>query len=123
MESRAHLRSAAHWIATCLVLAATTACDDNDNVSPYETSVGLACRGDVDCAPGVSCEHGKEFGDGMCTYPCRDHFDCPGGSACVDVSGGSCLVACVDDSWCNPGFHCKKRGDRIKPGESFVCIK
>jgi hypothetical protein len=122
MEPRAQLRSVALWILVGLALAGTAACDDNDN-DPYASSIGLTCRGDLDCAPGVSCEHGKEFGDGTCTYPCRDHIDCPGGSACVDVQGGSCLVACVDVSWCTPGFHCKKRGDRIKPGESFVCVK
>src|SRR4051794_24109641 len=107
MEPCAHqLRSALHSIAfVCLVALSAVACSDND--SPYATSIGLACRGDLDCAPGVSCEHGKQFGDGTCTYPCGDHSECPGGAACVDVNGGHCLVTCADDSWCQPGFHCK----------------
>jgi hypothetical protein len=116
------VRSAAPWIAiACLVFAGAAGCGDDD--SPYATSIGLACRGGLDCAPGESCERGKEFGDGACTYACRDHFECPRGAACVNVSGGSCLAACTDDTWCRPGFHCKRRVDRVGPSESFVCVK
>src|SRR5262245_16533934 len=115
-------RMARSIAAACLVMVSAVACG-SDNDSPYASSVGLACRGDFDCAPGVRCDDGQDVGDGTCAYPCRDHFDCPGGAACVDVQGGTCLPGCTDDSWCLPGYHCKRRPDRVRPGDSFVCVK
>jgi hypothetical protein len=108
-----------------LVLAALLlipACHDDDAYLPYDV-VGSECGRDIDCAPGVQCEHGKEFGDGTCTFACRDHFDCPGGAACIDSNGGVCLVACYDDSYCRPGFHCKAKHNRAHGGDSLVCAK
>jgi hypothetical protein len=112
-----------HLFACATLLALTgVACGDDDDFATYEV-VGLACGSNLDCAPGVDCEHGKEFGDGTCTLPCRDHFDCPQGASCVDPNGGVCLVSCLDDSWCRPGFHCKAKHNHSGPGDSYVCAK
>jgi hypothetical protein len=106
-----------------LLLGATfiTGCGDDDYL-PYDV-VGAACRDDFDCAPGVACEHGKEFGDGTCALACRGHLDCPPGAACIEAKGGVCLPTCGDDSWCRPGFHCKAKHDHERPGDSYVCAK
>jgi hypothetical protein len=107
---------------TLLMLAGALGCGSGGPPGPYETTIGLLCGNDLDCAPGARCEHGKEFGDGTCSYACRAQADCPGGSACVEVSGGSCLVGCLDDGWCAVGFHCMRRKDHGDPGESLVCV-
>lgn len=98
------------------------ACGDDDDFNPY-TFVGSACRSDVDCVRGARCEKGGDFPDGTCTFACRVHEDCPAGSACVDVRGGLCLIACGSDPYCRPGYRCRDRDDRGDPGESRVCIK
>lgn len=113
--------------STCVLWASLVvgfglvSCGD-DNYSPYSI-VGTACRGDLDCAPGASCEQGGSFPDGTCALPCRGHFDCPAGTACVDTQGGVCLVACVNDLQCRPRYECKDRDDRDGNGKSAVCIK
>ena len=90
---------------------------------PYEVDGG-ACRTDLDCAPGAHCERAGPFPDGTCTLQCRDHFDCPRGTACVDVHGGVCLIACGGDLHCRDRYHCKARDDRGGDrGESMVCIR
>ena len=107
-------------IAGCALLLLSNACGDDDH-APYEY-VGHACRDDFDCAPGVDCETGGDFPDGTCTIPCRDHRDCPQGTACVDVHGGLCLVYCSSDLHCRNRYDCKARDDRDDSGESLVCI-
>ena len=103
------------------LIVGTPGCGDDDFYGPYGI-VGGACRGDLDCAPGVRCEHGGSFPDGTCALPCRDHLDCPAGTACVDVAGGVCLVACVSDFDCRVSYRCRSRDDRDDNGESRVCI-
>ena len=107
-------------VLTLFVAMFAAGCGDDD-YQPYDV-VGAECRFDLDCAPGVGCEQGKEFGDGTCALSCDDHFDCPGGAACIDTKGGYCLISCNDDSWCRPGFHCKAKHNRSGSGDSFVCV-
>jgi hypothetical protein len=115
-----HCASLIVWIVIAASMFAF-ACGDDD-FNPYEF-VGSACRSSVDCAPGAQCESGGDFPDGTCTFECRNHSECPHGSACVDVHGGICLVACGSDPFCRPGYRCRERKDRGAPGESRVCIK
>lgn len=106
-------------LASVLLLPALGCGDDDFN--PYAI-VGGACRDAFDCAPGVDCERGGDFPDGTCTLPCRSHRDCPGGTACVDVRGGLCLIACTNDLHCRERYACRARDSRGERGESFVCI-
>lgn len=115
------LRFAASAIGALALLLLATSCGDDD-YGPYAI-VGGACRGDLDCAPGVRCEEGGDFPDGTCALPCSDHLDCPHGTACVDEKGGVCLVACTSDLHCRPRYRCKANDDRDGRGESYVCIK
>ena len=79
--------------AVAALMSASASCDDDD-YSPYSI-VGTACR---------------------------DHLDCPAGTACVDVEGGICLVACASDLDCRVSYRCRERNDRDDQGESLVCI-
>lgn len=104
-----------------VLVAAVLGCGDDD-FGPYEV-VGGACRSDLDCAPGAQCQRGGAFPDGTCTLPCNSHLDCPAVSACVEESGGVCLVACANDSYCREKYKCKDRRDGDGIGSSLVCIK
>lgn len=106
-------------VLACMLAAA---CGDDEFVGPYGL-VGGPCGSDFDCAPGIRCERGGEFPQGTCTLPCRGHYDCPIGTACVDVKGGVCLVACLRPFDCRPGYDCKAKDNRDGPGDAFVCIE
>jgi hypothetical protein len=110
------------FILACAVLAASALACGDDDFGPYAI-VGGACRSDIDCAPGASCQRGGDFPSGTCTLPCATHFDCTNGTACIDIQGGICLVACANDSYCRAGYKCKSKHDRDGNGDSPVCIK
>jgi hypothetical protein len=111
------------WLATVFAICSVAACG-HDNYPGYDLSVvGGACRNDTECAPGARCQTGGDLPGGTCTLPCVTHFDCSSGSACIDKHGGICLLACQNDSWCRPGYHCKSVNDRGDGAESLVCIK
>jgi hypothetical protein len=103
---------------------AAIACGDDD-FGPYGgyPLVGGACRGDLECAPGVDCHRGGDFPGGTCAFSCDHHVECPRGSACVDVQGGICLAACTHDTYCRRDYKCKRKHDRDGSGDSLVCIK
>lgn len=119
MQSSARVRLIG--FVSLLLLALAAACGDDDS-NPYEF-VGSACRADTDCVLGAHCEKGGDFPDGTCTFACRDHIECPAGSACVGVHGGLCLIACGSDPYCRPGYRCRERNDEGDPGQSRVCLK
>ena len=53
---------------------------------PY--TIGDACNGA--CGGGLTCM--TWLPDGYCSLPCKENKDCPNGSSCVDVDGGTfCL--------------------------------
>jgi hypothetical protein len=84
--------------------------------------VGGPCAGNVDCAGGSYCQHGGDFPDGLCTYPCSFHDDCPLGARCMRKEGGICMVECSADAHCRGGYKCKDV-DNQEGGKSLVCIK
>jgi serine protease len=68
-------------------------------------AVGDACGSNSDCGNGLYCEAG--FDGGYCTADCVDvASDCPAGSTCFDVGGGSQI--CFDD--CDSNADCTRSG-------------
>jgi hypothetical protein len=53
---------------------------------------------------------------------CRDDYDCPEGTACVDKSGGVCLLRCDVHRDCRPGYSCDDKSRKGAGGKVFVCI-
>lgn len=109
--------------AVLLSLAGGCGDDEGDLVNIYGPLVGGPCTDILDCVSGSFCARGGDFPEGTCTVPCRDHYDCPGASACVDKEDGACLLACARDSDCRGGYRCKDIDDERGGGKSRVCIK
>ena len=105
-----------HWFkaSILLVVAALTACGDDDN-APFGPGggVGAPCRDDFDCA--ARCD------EGFCTFNCENDSQCTPGSACVDEHGGICAVLCNSDPQCGPGFRCRSTDRRRVGGSVLVC--
>jgi hypothetical protein len=116
-----------------LVLLSLTAlgCGDDENdflVGWNGPLVGGPCLNEFDCMSGGFCPGGQTLRDGdypggTCTVPCNEHDDCPATTACIDDHGGICLLQCFVNDDCRPGYKCKERDDRSRPGKSLVCIK
>jgi hypothetical protein len=91
-----------------LVLVTFTACAGGDGPPPPGGgfgAIGASCFAAYDCASGFCCKSPPCRG-GMCTYACRDDFDCPPGARC---DGGACFWACLRDTDCAIGQSCKKQ--------------
>lgn len=65
---------------------------------------GDFCSVSAECVTSFCCQT-EDCGFGMCSNPCDDDFDCPGGMGCRD---DVCLVLCPsrDDRECPAGFEC-----------------
>jgi hypothetical protein len=100
-------------------LAVGSACG-GESVGHEGDVVGGPCRDNADCAD--QCLRGDDFPDGTCSVPCRDDFDCPSGTACIDTEGGVCLLLCNFDSDCRRGYDCDDESRRGHPGDATVCI-
>jgi hypothetical protein len=101
-------------------LALWAGCDDG--VGNDGRFIGGPCDGDRDCSSSSRCVRGGDFPDGTCTISCRDDFDCPSGTACIDREGGICLLLCDFDRDCRPRYDCKPRSRRGHSGDATVCI-
>lgn len=76
-------------------------------------------------APLIFSGCGDDNGGGPYAYagaPCRNDFDCPPVSYCVDEFGGVCLPACRDDLDCVPNDHCKNTNRHGAGGKALVCV-
>jgi hypothetical protein len=57
------------------------------------------------------CPAPADFPDGFCSLDCSATADCPDDAECVEVQGGVCLFACIDDRDCafiGPGWACRE---------------
>ena len=76
------------------------------------SSLGGPCGSDADCSPPSNAECWTDFLGGFCVVPgCQDNSDCPDGSACIEVTGGSgagtyCIVECTNNGDCREGYFC-----------------
>ncbi|MFZ5894121.1 MAG: hypothetical protein ACOY0T_23880 [Myxococcota bacterium] len=94
--------------AVLVLLGLVFACSGGDGPPPPRGGVygiGALCSNPYDCGSGFCCKS-PPCGGGMCTYACRDDFDCPNGARC---DGGACFWACFDDRECAPRQSCKKQ--------------
>lgn len=83
--------------------------------------LGASCRVDRDCAEGGICLTGKDYPGGFCSYACGHSSECPQYAACVDTRGGVCLLQCLNDQECAPGYECKNMDFRGSAGKVRVC--
>ena len=111
------------WAFPVLVFAAAIgACGDDDDEFAGARTVGAACISDSQCA--FRCARGSHYPGGMCTVPCRDDFDCPSGTACVDDEGGICAFVCDFDDRCatfGPEYRCDSTSRHGSGGDIRVC--
>ncbi|HEY4185060.1 MAG TPA: hypothetical protein VGP07_08325 [Polyangia bacterium] len=110
--------------AIVAVLLGVLSCG-SDDVGPNGHTVGARCTADNDCAK--RCLLGAAFPEGYCSETCATASDCPGGSACIMVTGetaGVCMVPCRSANDCNgfgPGYLCGRQ-PRQEGGEGvLVC--
>lgn len=95
-----------------------TAC--NGGVGNDGDLVGGPCDHDRECVE--ECLGGKDFPDGTCSVACKDDYDCPGGTVCIDKQGGVCLLTCEVDSDCRGGYSCRDEDRKGAGGKAGVCI-
>jgi hypothetical protein len=111
------------WLQVALfaigVSAAGCGADEAGNDSDV---VGGACSNDDDCASGSRCEDGGDFPDGLCTFSCTTHEDCPAFARCIHKEGGICMLECASDSDCRSGYKCKDEANE-EGGKSLICKK
>lgn len=109
------------WTVTvaCLLSLTAVRCHHGD-VGNDGGLVGGSCRDSGDCAE--RCVRGDEFPGGTCTVECRDDFDCPEGTWCIDEKGGVCLLGCDVDDDCRGGYECRDRNREGHGGRMEVCI-
>jgi hypothetical protein len=84
-----------------------------------KTVIGNPCQTDEECGPNHYCVtvfSGDLVPDGYClerTSCYGDDANCPEGTLCAPLPHSSvpgfCLVACVSDDDCRPGYDCAKR--------------
>lgn len=103
-----------------LGLMLATACGGN-SVGNDGDLVGGSCRDSGNCAD--ICLSGGDWPEGMCSVACRDDFDCPSETACIDDEGGVCLLLCDFDTDCRRGYECDDESRRGHPGNATVCVK
>lgn len=85
--------------------------------------VGSACDEPLDCAENSVCLlDPADFPDGMCAKVCKTQADCPELTACVDVNGGHCLLACGAGATCREGIICRAKRNKGDSLDSEVCI-
>jgi hypothetical protein len=85
--------------------------------------VGSTCMSDRDC-PGFCLLGNSDYPGGYCTVRCSSDAQCPGGTNCIDESGGICVASCRDSSECGRfgrGFVCEDRDRLGALGKAFVC--
>ncbi|MGC4094936.1 MAG: hypothetical protein QM756_44865 [Polyangiaceae bacterium] len=104
MACRNRFRSVALFVICALGAVSACAGGDGPPGGAPGYQVGALCASDWDCATGYCCKAPPCRG-GMCSYACRDDFDCPSGTRC---DGGTCFWACAVDANCPIGQTCKK---------------
>jgi hypothetical protein len=82
--------------------------------------VGGGCGSSRDCVE--RCVTGGDYPGGTCTVNCRDDFDCPDTTYCVDRRDGICLLGCGSDRDCRPRYECSDERRHGHRGDIPVCI-
>ena len=95
--------------AAALLVAFTLGCDASTNTCRFTPErcergrPGAFCVDRFECMD-ICCTAVAGCGSGMCTVPCTEDRDCPGGMACErDV----CFFACEADEDCAAGQTCE----------------
>ena len=92
------------------------------NVGPDGLAVGGPCSDEFDCAAGSYCLRRFDFPNGTCTTNCNDTADCRGGSVCVDLESGVCLLSCRTDADCGrDGYVCREMDEPGTTERAWVC--
>jgi hypothetical protein len=86
---------------------------------------GGSCESDIACGETTTCD--TELPGGLCTMECTG--GCPDAAGrqttfCVNLGGsGSCVLQCVEDAECRPGYSCVVEPRFNEPGVSRkVCL-
>lgn len=96
-------------------------CGCSSNVGPGGPVIGGPCADDFDCAAGSFCL--TTFRGGTCTTNCMTAEHCRGGSTCVEVGAGVCLLTCeVDEDCGRAGYVCRERDRRGETERVLVCV-
>lgn len=121
------------WIIAPIALAAaglTASCvvTSGDGDGTYYAYPYDPCAFDSDCPSATQCwVVDMQYEDGiveaaMCTTPCYDDLDCPGGGIC-EFGGGDpplCFQPCAGDFDCPGGFACV--ADAYELGGYPICV-
>jgi hypothetical protein len=106
--------------ALIALIALLAACGVSSDVS---REIGARCDDQDECDD--RCLTGARFPDGMCSRNCDTDGDCPEGTACVGLAGGSCLYNCTGDRACEflgEGWQCVLEAERGGEPDSMVMI-
>jgi hypothetical protein len=124
--TRTRIRAAAIAVWIGAVWIGASSCDhhhdDFGDVGPGSSLVGGSCTDSGDCQD--RCVRGGEWPGGMCTLSCRDDFDCPEGTACIEDEGGICALGCGSNPDCDmlgKGWACRSRNREGHSGVVSVC--
>ena len=93
----------------------------SEDVGEDSRTVGGMCTSNSDCRD--RCLTGSDWPGGMCTVSCRDDYDCPSGSACIDKERGVCLMECRGDDECPGGYECDDEDRLGHSGKRYVCVE
>ncbi len=114
-------RSTGLLLFSSLLLLGSVGCGDDDPPVGWSSGlVGGACFEDYDCAE--MCATGSDFPYGTCTVSCKNDYNCPAHTLCIDKKGGVCLMACYDSRDCRPYYYCKEEKRKGASGKAYVCI-
>jgi hypothetical protein len=106
--------------AVLALLSVLAACSVSSDVS---REIGARCDDQDECDE--RCLTGQRFPGGMCSLGCDAEEDCPSGSSCVNVAGGSCLYSCREDPGCEflgEQWTCQLERERGGEPDSMVTV-